>query len=56
MNAQVGQQYFELSLWDTAGQDDYARLRPVSYPDTDAFLVCFSIDNMTSFEHVTQVV
>ena len=41
-----------LSLWDTAGQEDYDRLRPLSYPQTDVFLVCFSIVSPTSFQNV----
>jgi small GTP-binding protein len=49
MNATVQGVPYELALWDTSGQDDYARLRPVSYPDTDVFLVCFSVDSKTSF-------
>ncbi len=41
-----------LGLWDTAGQEDYDRLRPLSYPGTDCFLVCFSVVNPTSYENV----
>lgn len=41
-----------LGLWDTAGQEDYDRLRPLSYPNTDVFLICFSIDDPGSYTNV----
>ena len=33
----------KLTLCDTAGQEEYARLRPLTYTKTDVFLVCFSL-------------
>ncbi|KAF7232280.1 hypothetical protein EG68_08664 [Paragonimus skrjabini miyazakii] len=44
----------ELALWDTAGQEDYDRLRPLSYPDTDVVLMCFSIDSPDSLENIQE--
>ncbi|XP_036590894.1 transforming protein RhoA-like [Trichosurus vulpecula] len=44
----------ELALWDTAGQEAYDRLRPVSYPDTDVILMCFSIDSPDSLENIPE--
>eukprot|EP01084_Bolivina_argentea_P098773 177532_1 len=41
-----------LSLWDTAGQEDYDRLRPLSYPQTDIFLLCFAVNSRSSFEEL----
>eukprot|EP00770_Monocercomonoides_exilis_P013373 MONOS_13320.1-p1 / transcript=MONOS_13320.1 / gene=MONOS_13320 / organism=Monocercomonoides_exilis_PA203 / gene_product=Rac1a, Rho family GTPase / transcript_product=Rac1a, Rho family GTPase / location=Mono_scaffold00808:10662-11688(+) / protein_length=180 / sequence_SO=supercontig / SO=protein_coding / is_pseudo=false len=48
----VGQKMLALSLWDTAGQEDFDEIRPMSYPGTDIFLVCFSVDNRDTFENV----
>uniref|UniRef100_A0A0N5B6N9 Ras-like GTP-binding protein Rho1 n=1 Tax=Strongyloides papillosus TaxID=174720 RepID=A0A0N5B6N9_STREA len=44
----------ELALWDTAGQEDYDRLRPLSYPDTDVVLMCFSIDSPDSLTNIQE--
>eukprot|EP01094_Clydonella_sp_ATCC50884_P005631 TRINITY_DN1456_c0_g1_i3.p1 TRINITY_DN1456_c0_g1~~TRINITY_DN1456_c0_g1_i3.p1 ORF type:complete len:195 (+),score=78.70 TRINITY_DN1456_c0_g1_i3:525-1109(+) len=40
------------SLWDTAGQEGYARIRTLSYPKTDIFLMCFSVVDRISFSNV----
>eukprot|EP01104_Vermistella_antarctica_P006372 TRINITY_DN17078_c1_g1_i1.p1 TRINITY_DN17078_c1_g1~~TRINITY_DN17078_c1_g1_i1.p1 ORF type:complete len:214 (-),score=35.27 TRINITY_DN17078_c1_g1_i1:364-960(-) len=51
-NVMVDNKTVSLGLWDTAGQEDYDRLRPLSYPQTDVFLICFSIISPTSFANV----
>lgn len=40
---------YTLSIWDTAGQEEFDKLRTLSYPQTDVFLICYAIDNLTSF-------
>lgn len=42
------------TLRSPLGQDEYDRLRPLSYPQTDVFLVCFSVAYPASFENVTE--
>ena len=42
----------ELALWDTAGQEDYDRLRPLSYPDSHVILICFAVDSPDSLDNV----
>ncbi|ANB15191.1 Rho family GTPase RHO1 [Sugiyamaella lignohabitans] len=44
----------ELALWDTAGQEDYDRLRPLSYPDSNVILICFAIDSPDSLDNVQE--
>ena len=44
----------KLGLFDTAGAEDYDRLRLLSYPQTDVFLVCFSLISPASFENVAE--
>jgi len=53
VNLTAGDQTIELGLWDTAGQEEYDRLRPLSYANANVFLVCFSVTNPVSFENVT---
>ena len=43
-----GHKKVKLCFWDTAGQEGYDRLRPLSYPHTDIFLLCFAVDNIDS--------
>ncbi len=52
----IGGEPYTLGLFDTAGQEDYDRLRPLSYPQTDVFLVCFSVVAPASFENVKEKV
>ena len=41
--------FFPLSL---AGQEDYDRLRPLSYPQTDVFLICYSCASPASLANI----
>jgi Ras-related C3 botulinum toxin substrate 1 len=43
-----------LSLWDTAGQESYERLRPMSYRGADVFVMCFSTMNQSSYDNIAE--
>src|SRR3989338_7770394 len=48
----VGSQMVKYSLWDTAGQEGFTRIRTLSYPNTDVFLLCFSVDSPPSLANI----
>ncbi|CAI2380695.1 unnamed protein product [Moneuplotes crassus] len=48
----VDDQVVSLSLWDTAPHEEYDRLRPLSYPGTDVFIICYSVTDSKSFKNV----
>ncbi|SPO00240.1 probable rho3 protein [Cephalotrichum gorgonifer] len=44
--------HIELSLWDTAGQEEFDRLRSLSYDETDLIMLCYSVDSKDSLENI----
>lgn len=47
-----GEETILLHLWDTAGQEEYDRLRPLSYPGADVVLLCFSTVSQASYDAI----
>ena len=43
---------YTVSLWDTAGGEEHDKLRPLGYPQTDVFLICFDVSTRSSFRNV----
>ncbi|XP_018591269.1 rho-related GTP-binding protein RhoH [Scleropages formosus] len=41
-----------LGLWDTAGNDTFRQIRPMSYQQADIVLLCYSVANISSFASV----
>lgn len=47
----VGNYGVKLSMWDTPGQGDYDRFRPLAYSSADMFLVCVAVNDNDSFKN-----
>ena len=44
---------YRLCLWDTGGAEDYDRLRPLNYPETDVFMLLYDVsDSKVRFEEI----
>ena len=43
-----------LNIWDTPGQDEFDRTRPLSYQDADVILLCFGLNNRKSFNNAME--
>ena len=53
---EIDTQRIELSLWDTSGSPYYDNVRPLSYPDSDAVLICFDISRPETLDSVLKKV
>ena len=49
----VNDKNYILMLWDTAGQEEYDRLRPLSYDNVDVVVVCYDVSELASYENIT---
>ena len=56
VDIEVDRKHVELALWDTTSQEDYERLRPLSYPDSHVVLISFNIADPDSLNNVLEKV
>lgn len=47
----VGDKKYNMTLWDTAGSEEYNKLRSLSFQETDVFLICYAVNNILSFHN-----
>ena len=46
---------FIMSMWDTAGQEEYVHARTIAYPNTHVLLIAFDVSNHASLDNVKEV-
>ena len=42
-----------MNLLDTAGQEEFENIRVLGYPNTDCFIVCFSVMDSVTFNNIS---
>jgi len=53
-NVSLDGQIVNFHLWDTAGQEEWDKLRYLAYPETDCFILCYDITNKDSLANLKQ--
>ncbi|KAL1492029.1 hypothetical protein ABEB36_012533 [Hypothenemus hampei] len=53
MTIPINYEPYTIILSDTAGQEDFDKLRRMAYRFTDVFLLCYSIAERSSFENIS---
>ncbi|XP_019352330.1 rho-related GTP-binding protein RhoD isoform X2 [Alligator mississippiensis] len=48
----IGSKTVQIHLWDTAGQEDYDRLRPLSYTEANIVLMCYDVTSPSSYDNI----
>lgn len=52
--ATINGEEWKLHIWDTAGQDEYDRLRPLSYNKAQIIFMCFALDSHQSYVNLSE--
>jgi small GTP-binding protein len=53
-NMEIDGYSLDIVYWDTAGQENYDRLQPLSYPESAIVVICFAVDDPQSFHAVSE--
>src|SRR5690606_21149060 len=52
-NITINNEVIKLNIWDTAGQEKYGSITRNCYRGADGILIAFAIDDIVSFQHVS---
>jgi small GTP-binding protein len=54
MTVPINQKNHTVILQDTAGQEEFDKLRQLAYKETDVFVLCYSVDDVNSWDNVKE--